>query len=476
MAASGLFMGHLMNYALFTKTLTAVQFSALTAIMVIARVFDALNDPVMGGILDATRTRWGKFKPWLCSGMILTIIVILVSFANSLQGWSYVALFGLMYFAFSISFTMNDISYWGMLPALASEPNDRNKLMAVTNIMCGIAGFLCGIIVPVFTAGDQALGGSAVNAYAILAVLFCAIMLVTQLITIIGVKENSALEKAKPFKVSAKGIIGIIKNNDQVVWCGILLLIHFFVYMITSSISAVYIYLSFGYQGAYASIFTVSSMVAASFVIFLFTPIAKRFGRKTLARFGTLSSATGSLIMLACGLFAPQGLKFPLIAASNAIIGFGNVFYLVMLVNIANCVEYNEYLHGARNEGVIFSVRAFVSKLGMAIGQFVSMLFCLAIGVLSFTNKISSLENDASKGLITAAEKAVAIEEAASFAPSGSAAALLCFLSLVPAVCMISAYLIYRKKIVLSEERYDEILEELKKRKEQDGAAQTVSS
>jgi len=63
MAAAGLFMGHLSNYVLFTKTLTAQQFTALTVIMVIARIFDAFNDPVMGNILDVTRTRWGKFKP-----------------------------------------------------------------------------------------------------------------------------------------------------------------------------------------------------------------------------------------------------------------------------------------------------------------------------------------------------------------------------------------------------------------------------
>ena len=66
----------LLTYILFTKGLTAPQLGAITAIMVAARVFDALNDPIMGNIIELTRTRWGKFKPWLVIGIILSSIEI----------------------------------------------------------------------------------------------------------------------------------------------------------------------------------------------------------------------------------------------------------------------------------------------------------------------------------------------------------------------------------------------------------------
>ena len=60
---------YLLTFVLFTRNLNAAQLSAITAIMVAARIFDALNDPVMGNIIERTRTRWGKFKPWLVIGI-----------------------------------------------------------------------------------------------------------------------------------------------------------------------------------------------------------------------------------------------------------------------------------------------------------------------------------------------------------------------------------------------------------------------
>jgi len=465
MAAAGLFMGHLSNYVLFTKTLTAQQFTALTVIMVIARIFDAFNDPVMGNILDVTRTRWGKFKPWIFSGCISTVAVVVVSFTNTLQGWSYVILFGVMYLAFSVTYTMNDISYWGMLPSLTSNADDRNKLMCLTNIMCGVAAFLCGLIVPTFTAGKRVIGGSAVTAYAALAMLFCSLMLVTQSLTLIGVKERPLPAKsAAAGNVSINAIIGVIKGNDQVMWNGILLFLHFIVYMLVATMAPIYLYLSFGYNGALTSIFTTAGMLAASFVIFLFTPISRRFSRKSLVRTGLSISVTGYFLLLLFGSFWPGNLseyKFYALTGANMLVGLENVFYLILLVNIANCVEYNEYITGNRNEGIIFSVRAFVSKLGMAVGLLLSMLIYLAVGVLGFTNRISEIENAVVRGEILPDAKSELIDAVIREVSAGSANALLCFLSLIPLICLIVAYVIYSKKIILSEEKYDEIVREL---------------
>ena len=135
-----LFTNFIFTYILFTRHLTAAQLGAVTAIMVGARVFDALNDPVMGNIIERTRSRYGKFKPWLVIGILSTSVVVYLAFNTSLQGWSFIAFFGVIYFLYSITYTMHDISYWGMVSALSSDPHVRNSLTSRTNLFAGIGG------------------------------------------------------------------------------------------------------------------------------------------------------------------------------------------------------------------------------------------------------------------------------------------------------------------------------------------------
>ena len=151
---------YLLTYVLFTRALTAAQLAAISAIMVGARVFDALNDPIMGNIIERTRTRWGKFKPWLVIGIVTTSVVVYLFFNTKLQGWSFVWFFGVMYFMYSITYTMHDISYWGMVPALSSDANARNQFTSRATLFAGIGGALAGMLIPIFTTGKNAIGGS----------------------------------------------------------------------------------------------------------------------------------------------------------------------------------------------------------------------------------------------------------------------------------------------------------------------------
>ena len=159
-----LFTNFIFTYILFTRNLTAAQLGAVTAIMVGARVFDALNDPVMGNIIERTRSRYGKFKPWLVIGILSTSVVVYLAFNTSLQGWSFIVFFGVIYFLYSITYTMHDISYWGMVSALSSDPHVRNSLTSRTNLFAGIGGVIASILIPMLTTGSGTLGGSAILA------------------------------------------------------------------------------------------------------------------------------------------------------------------------------------------------------------------------------------------------------------------------------------------------------------------------
>ena len=223
--AGCMFTNYLLTYVLFTKTLTSVQFACISVIMVAARVFDAFNDPIMGNVVEATRTRWGKFKPWIAIGGVLSVIVFITSFSTTLQGWAYVAAFGLLYFAYSVVFTMNDIAYWGMVPALARRADDRNRLTSRTVLFAGVGQFLGGIVVPTFTAGSLVIGGNAVTAYRAVVLIVCAAFTATQLITLLVVREPSARDEAPAEKVGIRKAFSTIARNDQLVWCAVVFLI-----------------------------------------------------------------------------------------------------------------------------------------------------------------------------------------------------------------------------------------------------------
>ena len=130
---------YLLTFVMLTRHLDPAQLSAITAIMIAARIFDALNDPLMGNIIERTRTRWGKFKPWLVIGILSTSVVIYLTFNVKLDGWPFVAFFGLMYFLYSITYTMHDISFWGMVPALSSDPDARNAYTSRANLFAGMS-------------------------------------------------------------------------------------------------------------------------------------------------------------------------------------------------------------------------------------------------------------------------------------------------------------------------------------------------
>ena len=156
-----LFNNCILTYILFTKQLTSQQLLAITAIMVAARIFDALNDPVMGNIIERTHTKWGKFKPWLLIGVVSTSVVIYLAFNSKLQGWPFIVFFGIIYFAYSITYTMHDISYWGMIPALSRDADLRNQYTSRATFFAGVGSTLASVLIPIFTTGDKAIGGNA---------------------------------------------------------------------------------------------------------------------------------------------------------------------------------------------------------------------------------------------------------------------------------------------------------------------------
>ena len=443
--ASMLYSAYLLTFVLYTKSLTDAQFSAISMAMIAIMIFDGLNDPLMGNIIEVTRTKWGKFKPWTAVGMAGSALVYFISFNNGKEGWDYVALHIAMYFAYSIVFTMNDISYWGMLPSLASGKQDRDLLTSRTILFAGIGQGIAGIVVPTFTAGELTIGGSAVRAYAVIAALFCALFVGMQMITLLGVKEKPLPPRggAAIGKVSLKTIWRTIRNNDQLLWCiAIYLCFTIGSNLITGVLGTNYIFFEFGYNGLLVTVFSALGAGAAALVMMFFTPISKRFTRDRLMKLAMLCVAGGSAFMLLAGLLVPSGaaFKFVLLMIGNLFAFTGqNIFYLVIMVCIANTIEYNEWKTGARAEGIIYSLRPLLTKIGHAVIQGAVLVIFLMIGVKDFTNQIADLENRSSKGLIDAAQKTAGIKAVLAGIPPGKSAALLACITVLPTLLALAA-------------------------------------
>ena len=461
-----LFNGYLLTYILFTKTLTDAQFASVSIIIVCARIFDAFNDPVMGGIVENTRTKWGKFKPWILIGAVTSAIVVAVVFSVNLSGWAFIGFLAFIYFMFSITFTMNDIPYWGMLPSLSKNENDRSKLTSFTQICASAGSAIVSVAVPAFTAGQWTIGGNANTAYMVFGILAGVFMIGFQLITVFGVKEEPLPKSfVKTPKKGVKEMFKIIFKNDQLLWSALVMLIfNIGTNVVGGGLSLTYIYFEFGYNGILTTIFGIA-FAAVSVVFMLTYPILiKKFGRKKLLYATGFSIITGYLLMLLFGLVLPSDpwlLKFIVLILCNGIVGFGQGFYTIMLVYMADTVEYNEWKTGSRDEGLIFSVRPFTAKMGSAIMQFLVMLVYLIVGVTVETNKIADLENHAAQGVISAADKLSGIDAVINSVPDYKIMALLCCMCLIPVVFLLVAMLIYKRKCIIDNDFYHKMVEEI---------------
>ena len=462
-----LFTNFLLTYVLFTRQLTAAQLSAITAIMVAARVFDALNDPVMGNIIERTHTRFGKFKPWLALGILSTSAVVIATFNTTLQGWSFIVFFGVMYFLHSIAYTMHDISYWGMVASLSSDADARNQFTSRATLFAGIGGALASLLIPMLTTGSLTLGGNASSAYGIIAILISVLSPLFLCFTIFVVQERPAApQPAAP--ISFKRILSTILGNDQLRWIALAFLIHQIGNgLAAGGLASTYVYMDFGYSGGLYSIFNTVGLLATAVLMIAYPAISRRVCRKSLMRAMLFISAAGYAVMLACGLLLPGATaRFWSVTIGYMFANFGQYsFYLIMMISIINTVEYNEYLHGVRDEAIITSLRPFLTKLGSALIVVLTSLSYLALRVTACTNQISQLEIDTSAGLITEAQKLTAIDGVLAGVQSWQAHGLLLVITLLPFALMLLSYLIYRKHYKLDEGEYDRICVELSQRK-----------
>lgn len=407
-------------------------------LFLVARVWDAVNDPMMGMLIDNTKTRFGKFRPWILSGTILNSITLILLFKKpNLSGVSLYAYFSVMYILWGMTYTMEDISYWSMLPCLSKTPEEREKMSVIPRIFASIAWLIMGAFG--LTIINKLGNGDDLSGYSKYAVLISVIFIVTAVITCVNVKEknfaeeNKSSEKKKE-KINIKGMMKVILANDQLkVFIGVVLCYNLVV-QLYGGVAIYYFKYVIGNANMY-SVFTACAGIAEITGLFFFPMLTKTIGRDKLFKIAAYVPAAGLLMLLIAGIFAPTN-PF-LIAASGAVCKFGSGLTLgATTVMIADVIDYGEYKIGTRNESIIASFQTLLVKSASAVSGWL-------VGVgLSLVGYVPNVEQT---GATIMGMRMLMIG--------------------VPSVITIISYLIYKNGYKLKGEYHKEIMSELEKRR-----------
>ena len=459
-----LFNNCILTYILFTKQLTKQQLLAITGIMVAARIFDALNDPIMGNIIERTHTKWGKFKPWLLIGVVSTSVVIYLAFNSQLQGWPFIIFFGIIYFAYSITYTMHDISYWGMIPALSRDADLRNQFTSRATFFAGVGSTLASVLIPIFTTGDKAIGGNAGTAYGVIALVIAILGPLFMLFTLFGVKEHRGDDMEPKMKLNFRRIFRTITQNDQLRWMIVIFLFQQIANsLVFGGIGSSFIYFRYGYEGGLYSVFSMIGVAATAVLMLIYPALSRKFVRKQLMTFGIFMVAIGSAFEILGGLLMPANSgSFIVVTIGYMIVNLGLYgFYLIMMISIVNTVEYNQLKTGHRNEAIITSMRPLLTKMGSALVVALTSLTYLLFRVTEKTNQISSFEQQAQLGEITDTARLEGIRSVIASVSSGQTNGLLLTMVIIPLVFGFISYVLYQRYYKLDEKAYDDICRQL---------------
>ena len=408
----------------------------INGIMLALRIFDAVNDPFMGLIVDNTHTRWGRFKPWIAFGAATSGIFTILMFTDfGLQNGAFVAYFGICYLLWEITFTTNDISYWSMLPTLSLEQKERERIGSVARICANVGLFFVVVaITPLTRIFGDLLGGSHQKGYQLFAIMVVAVMWLGQLITLFFVRENPAVaENREPTRL--REMVTVLFRNDQLVVTAVSMCLFMIGYNTTTSFGQYFFKYAYGNEDMY-SIFGLVLGVSQIAALLVFPLLSKRFTRKTLYGAAMALVMAGYVIFF----FAPTN-TMTFIGIAGVLLFVGQAFIqLMMLMFLADSVDYGHLKLGKRNDSITFSVQPFINKIGGAVGTAVVG----AVIILSGIKEAESKADVTAEGLLM----------------------MKLAMMILPLILIGVSYLIYRWKYRIDEKTHADILRQLRQKGE----------
>lgn len=446
----------ILTYVQYTFKLTIAQFSVISAAMVICMIWDAVNDLMMSTIIENCHFKGGKFKPFIIAGAILNALVIIAMFTIRPSGWAFVIFFCITYLLWGMTYTINDIAYWGMLPSLSSDPKERDSLVTLMGIFVCIGQFSVAGIVPIVIAGN------AVRAFRIIALIVALLFIAFQLLTFLGVTESKREDTDK--KVSLKDMAKILARNDQLIAIGIAYILFCVGQQLLLLLAVNFFYFEFGYSssGDLITIFTVMYGLGTLVAQFLYPMLAEKLTRRKLI------SGCMIVLLIGYGLFLSFGYILPMNVIVLNITGFviflcQGLYNLAVIVMVNNTIEYDEYKYGERHDSIISAIRSFASKLSNALNQGAASLILIISGIYAVSQDISALEVEIGNGNLVREDALILADGFIKGVERSQTLMLRIGMVFVPLVAMIAAYAIIRAKYKIDEKEYKRLVEEIAK-------------
>lgn len=390
--------------AFYFQSVIFLPAMAISVIMGIARVWDAINDPMMGTIVDRTRTKWGKCRPYLFFVPGIIMVTTILTFVNGqysgsnsavtnavIIGWA-----GISYILWGMTYTAGDIPIWGITALMTESEKDRSKLLGYARIVGGIgAGVIMLSIIPISQAvGAKLTEGGMTQAKG----LQYGFIIVTVVLTVIGTVAFQcaayAKERVKQPSDDAKGFI----DNVKIMWgcmpfrriliSGVIKAPMQILGLVAMTLLSYY----FGDNGGDGQDYMLymvllgGPMFIGQFAAMAIVPkLCEKMEKRKVYNVTSIIGAIPFILLFVVYLIDGTGLykwhwiavMAVLFAVAGAGVGASSVIQSIM---IADCVDYDEYRTGYRPDGVFFSGQSFITKLGAGVSSFVQGIVFAAVG------------------------------------------------------------------------------------------------
>ena len=435
--AVGLDLSYGMFYSFLSYYLSSVlglKEAFLLLLTPIARIWDGINDPMMGTIVDNTKTKFGKYRPWIIIGAASNGIVLFLLFTSfGMSGLPLYIYIGVMYILWGMTNTMADIPYWSMVPSFTSDPKDRNMVSTVARTFSGLGQGIITvatpIILPLLSSGVTTDKGYSATGFSRWAGILGILLVVFAVICVVSTKEKNVVYGEKK-KFSFKKIFTVLKSNDQLLVFMLFAMLSNAGWYLTSGTAVYYFSDVLGEPKAQSLFQTIGA--AGSVLGLLVIPIlSKWFNKKKIYQISLCITIFGYILMYIFGpvLKITIALDCAYILSSTGIASM----FVSQTVFLADIVDYGEYKNGERNESITFSMKGFLQKMAYTIQ---TIILFGGLALVNYNEQITT----ASKQINDTTKTAIGF---------------ICFGA--PAILVLLSLIVFSKKFKLHGELADEV-------------------